>query len=145
MDFSLTEDQKMLRAMVRDFAQRELLPVAREDDRTGYYRPEIIKKMASLGLVAGLLPPEYGGSGLDNISHAILVEETGQVNFAYVVGVFMVQVCLVELTLLNWGTSEQKEKYLPRLATGRYLELNITVQRGHFQLRAKGSLGKIYW
>jgi len=121
MDFSLTEDQKMLRTMVRDFAERELLPVAREDDRNGYYRPEIITKMASLGLVAGLLPPEYGGSGLDNMSHAILVEEIGRVNFAYVVSIFMVQVCLVELTILNWGTREQKEKYLPRLATGELL------------------------
>ena len=121
MDFTLTEDQKMLRTMVRDFAEQELLPVAREDDRSGYYRPEIIRKMASLGLVAGLLPPEYGGSGLDNVSHAILVEEIGRVNFAYVVSIFMVQVCLVELTILNWGTREQKEKYLPRLATGELL------------------------
>ena len=121
MDFALTEDQKMLKTMVRDFAEQELLPVAREDDRSGYYRPEIIRKMASLGLVAGLLPPEYGGSGLDNVSHAILVEEIGRVNFAYVVSIFMVQVCLVELTILNWGTREQKEKYLPRLATGELL------------------------
>lgn len=121
MDFALTEDQKMLRTMARDFAEQELLPVAREDDRNGYYRPEIIRKMASLGLVAGLLPPEYGGSDLDNMSHAILVEEIGRVNFAYVVSIFMVQVCLVELTILKWGTREQKEKYLPRLATGELL------------------------
>jgi alkylation response protein AidB-like acyl-CoA dehydrogenase len=79
VDFALTEDQKMLTTMVREFAQRELLPVAREDDRNKYYRPEIIKKMASLGLVADLLPQEYGGSALDNISHAILVEEIGRV------------------------------------------------------------------
>lgn len=121
MDFSLTEDQKMLKTMVRDFAERELLPVAREDDRKEYYRPEIIKKMASLGLVAGLLPQGYGGSELDNISHAILVEEIGRVNFAYVVSIFMVQLCLVELTILNWGTEEQKGKYLRRLATGEIL------------------------
>ncbi len=121
MDFALTEKQRMLRTMVREFAQRELLPVAREDDRNEYYRPEIIKKMASLGLVAGLLPQEYGGSELDNIAHAILVEEIGRVNFAYVVSIFMVQLCLVELTLLNWGTREQKEKYLPRLAAGELL------------------------
>jgi len=121
MDFSLTEEQKMLRTMVYEFAQRELLPVARDDDRNRYYRPEIIKKMASLGLVAGLLPKEYGGSELDNISHAVLVEEVGRVNFAYVVSIFMVQLCLVELTLLNWGTKEQKEKYLPRLASGELL------------------------
>jgi alkylation response protein AidB-like acyl-CoA dehydrogenase len=121
MDFALTEDQKMLRTMVRDFAEQELLPVAREDDRNEYYRPEIIRKMASLGLVGGLLPPEYGGSDLENMSHAILVEEIGRVNFAYVVSIFMVQVCLVELTILKWGTGEQKEKYLPRLATGKLL------------------------
>ncbi len=107
--------------MVRDFASKELLPVAKEDDRNGYYRPEIIKKMSSLGLVGGLLPQEYGGSKLDNISHAFLVEEVGRVNFAYVVCIFMVQLCLVELTILNWGTREQKEKYLPRLAAGELL------------------------
>ncbi len=121
MDLSLTEDQKMLQTMVRDFAIKELLPVAKEDDRNAYYRPEIIKKMSSLGLVGGLLPQEYGGSKLDNVSHAILVEEVGRVNFAYVVCILMVQVCLVELTLLNWGTREQKEKYLPRLAAGELL------------------------
>jgi len=121
MDFALTEDQKMLRMMVQDFAEHELLPVAREDDRNGYYRPEIIRKMASLGLVAGLLPPEYGGSDQDNMSHAVMVEEIGRVNFAYVVSIFMVQVCLVELTILKWGAREQKEKYLPRLATGELL------------------------
>jgi len=121
VDFALTEDQKMLTTMVREFAQRELLPVAREDDRNKYYRPEIIKKMASLGLVADLLPQEYGGSALDNISHAILVEEIGRVNFAYVVSIFMVQLCLVELTILNWGTRGQKDKYLPPLATGELL------------------------
>jgi len=121
MDFALTEDQKMLQTMVRDFAQRELLPVAREDDRNHYFRTEIVKKMASLGLVGDLLPQEYGGSGLDHGSHVVLVEEIGKVNFAYVVTIFMVQLCLVELTLLNWGTKEQKEKYLPRLAAGEII------------------------
>jgi len=121
MDFSFTEEQKMLKAMVRDFAERELLPVAREDDRNRYYRPEVIKKMASLGLVGGPLPQEYGGSELDSISLAILVEEIGRVNFAQVVSIFMVQLCLVELTILRWGTREQKERYLPRLAAGELL------------------------
>jgi len=121
MDFSLTEEQKMFKAMAREFAKRELLPIAREDDRNEYYRPEIIKKMASLGLVGALLPQEYGGLGLDNITYATIVEEIGCVNFAYVVIVFMVQLGLVELTILNWGTREQKEKYLPRLATGELL------------------------
>ncbi|MFC2038893.1 acyl-CoA dehydrogenase family protein [Chloroflexota bacterium] len=118
MDFSLTEEQKMLQKTVSDFASNELLQTTREDDRNGYYRPDIIKKMASLGLVGGLLPEEYGGSGLDNLSHSIIVEQVGQVNFAYVVSIFMVQVCLVELTLLNWGTVDQREKYLSRLADG---------------------------
>jgi len=121
MDFSLTEEQKMFKAMAREFAKRELLPIAREDDRNEYYRPEIIKKMASLGLVGALLPQEYGGLGLDNITYATIVEEIGCVNFAYVVIVFMVQLGLVELTILNWGTREQKEKYLPRLAAGELL------------------------
>jgi len=121
MDFALTEDQKMLQTMVRDFAQRELLPVVREDDRNHYFRTEIIKKMASLGLVGDLVPQEYGGSGLDHGSHVVLVEEIGKVNFTYVVTIFMVQLCLVELTLLNWGTKEQKETYLPRLAAGEII------------------------
>lgn len=121
MDFELTEDQKMLQAMVRDFAQREILPFAKEDDRKQHFRHEIINKMSSLGLVGDLIPQEYGGSGLDNTSHAVIVEEIGRINFTYVVTIFMVQLCLVELTILNYGTKEQKEKYLKRLATGEIL------------------------
>ena len=149
MDFSLTEDQKMLQTMVRDFAQRELLPVAKEDDRKAYFRPEIIKKMASLGLVGDLLPQEYGGSALDNTSHAILVEEIGRANFAYVVTVFMVQLCLLQLTLLNFGTQEQKDKYLPRLAAGEILgcfgavEPNVGSDAGAVETTA--SLDKDEW
>ncbi|MDP2917050.1 MAG: acyl-CoA dehydrogenase family protein [Dehalococcoidia bacterium] len=149
MDFSLTEDQKMLKTMVQEFAQRELLPVAREDDRNGYYRPEIIKKMAGLGLVADMLPQEYGGSSLSNTSHAIIVEEIGRVNFAYVVSVFMVQLCLVELSLLRWGTKEQKDRYLSRLAAGELLgcfgavEPNVGSDAGAVETTA--SLDKDGW
>jgi len=121
MDFELTKEQLMFQNMAREFAEREMKPVVKEDDRNEYYRPELMHKMASLGLVGGIIPPEYGGLGFDNITSAVIVEEIGRVNFSYVVSSFMVQVGLIELTLLNFGTKEQKEKYLPRLVAGELL------------------------
>ena len=115
MDFDLAEEQVMSRNMVREFAEQEILPFATEDDRNEYFRPEIIRKMASLGLLGGVIPPEYGGSGLDYITYLTIVEEIGSVSLACVVSAFMVQHSLVEMSILKWGSEGQKKSYLPRL------------------------------
>jgi alkylation response protein AidB-like acyl-CoA dehydrogenase len=75
MDFDLTADQVMLRNMARDFAAREIVPTAAEDDTNEHYRPEITQKMAALGLLGAPLPQEYGGAGFDYISYLLICEE----------------------------------------------------------------------
>ncbi|MEE9584658.1 MAG: acyl-CoA dehydrogenase family protein [Candidatus Brocadiales bacterium] len=120
MDFELTPEQKAVKEMARRFAEREIIPVARENDRKCRFPHEIIKKMAPLGLVGGPVPEKYGGAGLDFTSHAIITEEIGRA-CSSVRTTLSVQVSLVELCILNWGTEEQKQKYLPPLCRGEMI------------------------
>jgi len=149
MDFDLAEEQVMSRNMVREFAEQEILPFATEDDRNEYFRPEIIRKMASLGLLGGVIPPEYGGSGLDYITYLTIVEEIGSVSLACVVSAFMVQHSLVEMSILKWGSEGQKKSYLPRLTKGDILgcfaavEPNVGSDAGAVETIA--TLDKDYW
>ena len=78
MDFNLTYEQKMVKEMVRKFAEEEIVPVARENDVKEHFPLEIIKKMAPLGFLGALIPEKYGGAGLDFISDAIIFEEIGR-------------------------------------------------------------------
>ena len=82
MDFLLTEDQKMLRAMVRDFATKELEPVAARIDEIGEYPAEQVKKIADLGLMGLTIPEEYGGSGRGRVDFCIAVEELARASAA---------------------------------------------------------------
>lgn len=117
MDFDYSEEQQMIRMTVRDFADREIVPHARENDLLERFPSEILKKMGPIGFLGGPIPKEYGGSGLDAISHAILTEEIGRA-CSSVRTTLSVQVSLVAMTLLQWGTEEQKRRYLPRLCQG---------------------------
>lgn len=120
MDFELTEEQRLIRETVRRFAEQELAPGASERDRAGRIPREVIDRMADMGLLGGPLPKEYGGAGLDYIGHAVITEEIGRVDSSLRT-TLSVQVSLVELTILKWGTEEQKRRYLPGLCTGRML------------------------
>ncbi len=120
MDFELTEEQKMIKDTVRKFAEEEIVPVARENDIKEHFPLEIIKKMAPLGFLGGPIPEEYGGAGLDFISDAIIFEEIGKADSS-IRTTLSVQVHLVGLAILNWGSEEQKEKYLPRLCRGEII------------------------
>lgn len=120
MDFELTEEQKLIKDTVRKFAEEEIVPVARENDIKEHFPLEIIKKMASLGFLGAPIPEKYGGAGLDFISDAIIFEEIGKADSS-IRTTLSVQVSLVELTILNWGTEEQKKKYLPRLCMGEII------------------------
>ena len=82
MDFELTEEQSMFRDMAREFAQREVVPTARERDKEQKFFPEIIKKMGDQGLFAIMVPPEYGGLGLDWTTMGLVAEELGAVDFS---------------------------------------------------------------
>ncbi|MBI4400007.1 MAG: acyl-CoA dehydrogenase family protein [Nitrospirae bacterium] len=120
MDFDPTEEQRLIREMVHRFAEDAIAPQAAENDRTGHFPRELLPRMAALGLLGGPIPKEYGGSGLDYISHAIITEEVGRADSSLRT-TLSVQVSLVALSLLTWGTEGQKRRYLPELCTGRLL------------------------
>lgn len=120
MNFTLTEEQKQVREMARAFVDKEVIPRVREYDRKEEFPMDIVKKMGPLGFLAATVPPEYGGPGLDYISYAILLEEINR-GCSTLRTVISVNSSLVSSTILGWGTKEQKEKYLPKLAKGEWL------------------------
>lgn len=120
MDFSLTEDQKMIQQMARDFAVNELEPKAAELDKTGEFPKDAIKKMAELGLLGMVVPEQYGGASFGFISLAIAVEEIARACGSTGV-IVAVHNSLASWPIANWGTEEQKQKYLPRMAAGELL------------------------
>ncbi len=120
MDFELTEEQRMIRETARRFADEEIIPFARKNDVEERFPWEILRKMAPLGFLGGPIPEEYGGAGLDFISDAIVFEEIGR-GCSSVRTIVSVQVSLVELSILHWGTEEQKRRFLPLLCKGEIL------------------------
>lgn len=120
MNFDFTPEQEMVRNLAREFAEREIAPYAAENDRLERFPAEIIRKMAPLGFLAGPIPTEYGGMGLDFIAYALLTEEIGRADSS-VRTTLSVHVSLVQLTLLRWASDAQKQKYLLALARGDYL------------------------
>ena len=117
MDFNLTEEQLMVRKMVRDFAQKEVAPKAMEMDRTGELSLDLIKKIADMGILGSRLPEKYGGGGGDFLSYIISVEELCSACASTGITV-QIHSTLGTEPILNWGTEGQKKKYLPLLARG---------------------------
>src|SRR4029079_15685664 len=116
MDFDLTPEQEAIRKLAHDFADKEIAPGARERDRAERFPADVLKKMAPIGLLGGPVPEEYGGMGVDYISHALITEEIGRTDSS-VRTTLSVQISLVELTILKWGNEEQQRSWLPRLCT----------------------------
>jgi butyryl-CoA dehydrogenase len=117
MDLDLTDAQRAVREMARKFADEFISPVARDNDINERFPGDIIGKMGELGLLGGPVPVEYGGAGLDYISHALVTEEIGKA-CSSVRTTISVQISLVELSLASWGTEEQKRRYLPAMCSG---------------------------
>jgi len=120
MDFKLTEEHLMIQQAARDFAQSELLPGVIERDEKQIFPTEQIKKMGELGFLGMMVDPKYGGSGLDTISYVLAMEEISKVDASASV-VMSVNNSLVCWGLQTFGTEEQKQKYLTRLATGEII------------------------
>lgn len=120
MDFELNEEQKMIRDMVRDFAESEIAPIAAEIEETERFPREIIEKMAGLQLMGLPWPQEYGGAGGDKVSYAIATEEisrsSGSLGIAY-----DAHISLCSSPIYLFGNEEQKRKYLVPLARGEWL------------------------
>ena len=120
MEFELSEEQQMIRRMVREFAEKEIRPITREIDARGEFPWETIRKMAGLGLLGLPIPEQYGGSGADTVSYALAVEEISRVSGS--IGITMAaHTSLGIYPLYRFGNDEQKSKYLPRLASGQGL------------------------
>lgn len=120
MDFKLTEEHLMIQQAARDFAQNELLPGVIERDEKQIFPAEQIKKMGELGFLGMMVDPKYGGSGLDTMSYVIAMEEISKVDASASV-VMSVNNSLVCWGLETFGTEEQKQKYLTRLASGEII------------------------
>jgi butyryl-CoA dehydrogenase len=120
MYLELTDEQRAVREMARKFAEEYIVPVARENDVNERFPADIIEKMGELGLLGGPVPVEYGGAGLDHISHALVTEEIGRA-CSSVRTTISVQISLVELSLARWGTEGQKRRYLPAMCSGKLI------------------------
>lgn len=117
MDFGLTPEQKELRQLARDFAEREVAPHVADYDREERFPVELIKRAAELGFSGGVVPTEYGGAGLDHVTYAMLIEEISRV--CHIVAVALTLPSgLVGNSILRYGTEEQKQRYLAPLARG---------------------------
>mgnify|MGYP006119484001 FL=1 len=117
MDFTLTEEHKMIRDAARDFAQTELLPAVIERDETQTFPSEQIKKLGELGFLGMMVNPKYGGAGMDTISYVLAMEEISKVDASTSV-IMSVNNSLVCWGIETFGTEEQKQKYLVPLAKG---------------------------
>ncbi|SIR97309.1 acyl-CoA dehydrogenase [Peribacillus simplex] len=120
MDFSLTKEQQMIKEMVKEFAEKEIKPIAIELDAKSMFAEDAFKKMGKLGLLGIPFPEEYGGSGGDTISYAIAVEEVGKACGGTGLS-YAAAVSLGASPIYYFGTEEQKQKYLVPITTGETL------------------------
>src|SRR3954453_11072576 len=120
MNFDLTDEQTNIQRLARDFAQQEGKPVAEELDRPKSFPYEIVGKLAELGLMGMPFPEEYGGSGADNFSYALAIEELGRIDSSVAITV-AAHTSLGTWPIYAFGTDEQKQQYLPELCAGKKL------------------------
>lgn len=120
MNFALTEEHLMIRNAARDFAHNELLPGVIERDENQTFPKEQVKKLSELGFFGMMVDPRYGGSGMDTISYVLAMEEISKVDASTSV-IMSVNNSLVCWGIETFGTEEQKEKYLTRLAKGEII------------------------
>ena len=120
MDFSLPEDLLSMQRTVREFARREILAVAGALDREPRFPWPTLRKMGELGLLGTLTPPEYGGAGLGNLEYVVLLEEIAAVDASHAT-IMSVTNGLPQSLLLKHGNEEQRQRYLPRLASGEWV------------------------
>lgn len=112
MQFKLTDEQKMMQDMARDFAQKEILPTLKEDERDHRFRPELVKKMADLGFFGCALPEEYGGNGCGFFESVLLAEQLAMVSGSWRLPLNMQNIGPA-VTVNRFGTREQKERFIP--------------------------------
>ncbi|HMA36444.1 MAG TPA: acyl-CoA dehydrogenase family protein [Chloroflexia bacterium] len=120
MNLDLTDEQQQIRAVAREFAQRELAPQALEWDEAAHFPRDVFNRMGALGFAGMLTPEEYGGAGADTLSYILMLEEINKVLPAMGT-VVSVHNSLASYAIVRWGTPAQRQEFLPRLASGEWL------------------------
>jgi butyryl-CoA dehydrogenase len=120
MDFQLSDEQKLIAETAREFADKEILPRVRDNDRAGRFDRELARKMGEVGYLGAPVAEEYGGRGLDYIGYGLIVEQIGRADSSARTVVSVVT-SLVGGSIERWGTEEQKREWLPRLCSGEAL------------------------
>jgi alkylation response protein AidB-like acyl-CoA dehydrogenase len=120
IDFELTDEQRLVRDTARDFADGEIVPRVRENDRNERFDTELVQKLADMGFLGAIVSEEYGGRGIDYRTYALIVEEIGRADSAART-VVSVQTSLVCSSIERWGSEEQKQEWLPKLCSGEAL------------------------
>jgi alkylation response protein AidB-like acyl-CoA dehydrogenase len=120
MDFELSDEQRLLRDTVRDFARNEVAPRAAELDATKSFPYELVGKLGELGLMGIPFPAEYGGGGADNLSYALAVEELARIDSSVAI-TMAAHTSLGTMPIYLWGDDAQREEWLPQLCSGQRL------------------------
>ena len=120
MDLDLTPEQELIRDTVRTFARERVAPIAAELDLNGRFPYELVTELGGLGVMGLPIPEQYGGAGGDTVSYAIAVEELTRIDSSVAITV-AAHTSLGTMPILLYGSDEQKERWLPDLASGRRL------------------------
>lgn len=120
MDFGLTEEQRIVQDMARNFAEKEIAPYVEEDEENHYYRREILTKMGNVGLLGWSIPEEYGGNGMGWMEGVLALFEIAKVHTSWRLSVSG-NCWGPAMTINEWGTEEQKRKYIPSLVSGDFV------------------------
>jgi len=120
IDFELTDEQRLIRDTAKEFADNEIAPRARENDRASRFDTELVQKMADMGFIGPILPEEYGGRGIDYRTYGLIVEEIGRADSSART-VVSVNTSLVGSAIAKWGTEEQKQAFIPGICSGEAL------------------------
>ncbi len=120
MDFQLTDEQRLISETAREFADKEISPRVRDNDRAARFDRELASKLGEVGYLGAPVSETYGGRGLDYIGYGLIVEQVGRADSSART-VVSVQTSLVAGSIERWGTEEQKQKWLPRMCTGEAL------------------------
>src|SRR5215216_6795137 len=129
MDFSLSQEHQMTQKMVRDFAQKEIAPVIKDYDRKQEPIPFALQRMGALGILGLLFPVRYGGAGMDYIAWGLACEELEAVD-THLRVVMSVHTGLCGMTIFQWGTEDQKQKFLVPLAKGEKIGCGVFTEPG---------------
>ena len=120
MNLDLTDEQRLIRETARDFADREIVPRARENDRHERFDLELVGKLGEMGYLGAPVAEEYGGRALDYVSYGLVVEEIGRADSSART-VVSVQTSLVAGSIEQWGSEAQKQELLPKLCSAEWL------------------------